>query len=144
MSFGFSVGDFIAAAELAYKLGKALAHDSRESYAQLIGQLDSVQKVLLQIEDMHNADQFVASTINALMFIADSIKELVGSFLSRYEKYSKSLKPGGSGNAFRDGYRKVRWAFKEEEVQKLQNQLHFALTSMTCLMTAASYKMYAQ
>ena len=59
MSFGFSVGDFLAVAELAYKLGKALSDTkgAAKEYQELITELNVVHKVLLQVDDLRAANQ---------------------------------------------------------------------------------------
>jgi hypothetical protein len=54
MSFGFSVGDFLAVAQLAYTLGKSLSYSKGASkeYQELITELNVVHKVLLQVDEL--------------------------------------------------------------------------------------------
>jgi len=68
MSFGFSVGDFITAATLAYKLVLTLSESTGSSveYQQLIQDLSCVHRTLLQVEQMREANQLNQSTLNAL------------------------------------------------------------------------------
>ena len=114
MSFGFSAGDFISGANIAFKLGKAFS-DSRGSakeYQQLIRELNVVHKVLLQVEQLRVSNQLAQATVNALLFLVNSANEAMEVFILDYEHYGRSLRQGGSGNAIRDSWRKGKWAFQ--------------------------------
>jgi hypothetical protein len=102
MSFGFSVGDFLAVAQLAYTLFKALL-DSKgavKKYKALI-ELNVVHKVLLQVDQLRAANQLEKATIkNALLFTVNATNVVMETFFLDHEGYEKSLRPGGSGNSF--------------------------------------------
>ncbi|KAK4074482.1 uncharacterized protein Triagg1_5078 [Trichoderma aggressivum f. europaeum] len=104
MSLGFSLGDFIAVAQLAYQLSKMLSESkgAAEEYRTLITELDVVHRVLLQVNDLRASNQLSQATVNALLFTVNSTRELIGSFLDSHSAYSSSLKPGGSGNPIKD------------------------------------------
>jgi hypothetical protein len=116
MSFGFSVGDFIAGATLASRLYKALSvtKGSSKDYQHLIAELNVVHKVLVQVEQLRVTNQLAQATVNALLFIVNSANEAMEIFLADHKKYRKSLTPGGSGNVVVDTWRKGRWAFEME------------------------------
>lgn len=116
MSFGFSVGDILGGASLAYQLCKALSETkgSTRNYQQLIAELNVVHKVLLQVEELRVSNQLAQATLNALLFTTNSANEAMEVFLADHEKYSESLKLGGSGNVLKDSWRKGRWAFQME------------------------------
>lgn len=112
MSFGFSVGDFLAGATLAYTLGKALS-DSQGSvheYKELIAELNVVNKVLIHVEQLRATNQLAQSTVNALLFAVNASNEAIESFLHRQQAYIESFRDGGSGNIIKDVYRKGKWA----------------------------------
>lgn len=112
MSFGFSVGDFLAGATLAYTLGKALS-DSQGSvheYKELIAELNVVNKVLIHVEQLRATNQLAQSTVNALLFAVNGSNEAIESFLHRQQAYIESFRDGGSGNIVKDVYRKGKWA----------------------------------
>jgi hypothetical protein len=97
MSFGFSVGDFLAGAQLAYTLCQALSDskDSAREYQELIAQLDVVHKVLLQVDQLRAAKQLAQAIVNALLFTVNSTNAAMERFIEQNEAYHESLKPGG-------------------------------------------------
>jgi len=112
MSFGFSVGDFLAVAQLAYTLGKALS-DSKgaaKEYKDLISELNVVHKVLFQVDELRAANQMAKATVNALLFTVNTTNVVMETFLDEHEAYEESLKPGGSRNPVKDLYMKGKWA----------------------------------
>ena len=140
MSFGFSVGDFVAAANLAYKLVLALSESSGSSmeYQQLIQDLSCVHRTLLQVEQMKGANQLNQSTINALIYQVNSTKIPMQAFLEKTEKYRKALGGGGSSTIMKDSWRKIGWSLhKKEEVKALRDLLQLRLLSMNVLLSTA-------
>jgi hypothetical protein len=117
MSFGFSVGDFVAGAQLAYTLCEALSDSkgSAREYQELIAQLNVVHKVLLQVDQLRAAKQLAEATVNALLFTVNSTNETMEAFLDQNEAYHESFKPRGSGNAVKDLFRKGKWATQMSE-----------------------------
>ena len=142
MSFGFSVGDFVAAAQLAHKLGTALSDSKGSSpeYRQLAAQLNIVHKVLLQVEQMRASNQLEDTTIHAILFVVGCANEEMDGFLIRNGKYGESFKKGGSGNMVVDGVRKISWnSNMAGEVRKLKDSLLMMLLSINCLIALARY-----
>lgn len=139
MSFGFSAGDFVAAASLAYKLIQALSSSSGSSmeYQQLIQDLSCIHRTLLQVEQMKSAGQLNRSTVNALMHQVVSAKQPMEAFLQRIAKYRRSL-GGGSGSMAVDSWRKMGWSLhKGAEMKDLRNTLQLRLLSINVLLTTA-------
>lgn len=116
MSFGFSVGDILGGASLAYKLCKALCETKgpARDYQQLIAELNVVHKVLIQVEQLRVSNQLAQATVNAVLFTTNAANEAMEVFLTDYEKYRESLKEGGSGNVLKDSWRKWQWTFQME------------------------------
>lgn len=137
MSFGFSVGDFVAGAQLAHTLCQALS-DSRGSakeYQELIAQLDVVHKVLVQVDQLRAANQLAQATVNALLFAVNSTNTAMEKFIEQNEAYHDSLKPGGSGNSLKDLFRKGMWGTHMSEKARYDVESwahHFEVKPLTC------------
>jgi hypothetical protein len=113
MSFGFSVGDFIAGAELALTLYQSLstAKGSAAEYRELIAELNVVHKVLVQVDQLRAANHFAQATIQDMLFIVASATSAMEAFLTNYESYGLSLREAGSGNIIKDVWKKGSWTF---------------------------------
>ncbi|CZR69574.1 uncharacterized protein PAC_19474 [Phialocephala subalpina] len=142
MSFGFSVGDILGGASLAYQLCKALSETkgSARDYQQLIAELNVVHKVLIQVEQLRVSNQLAQATLNAVLFTTNAANEAMEVFLADHEKYRESLKEGGSGNVLKDSWRKWQWTFTmETERTKLSQTLASMLVSINCLVQLACF-----
>ncbi|KAL3431279.1 hypothetical protein BDV09DRAFT_188560 [Aspergillus tetrazonus] len=97
MSFGFSVGDVIAGASLAYKLYQILSETrgaSRE-YQSLMTKLLIVHKVLLQVEQLRAANQLAQSTLNAILFFNERDERGNWRMHEQIRQYWESLQSNG-------------------------------------------------
>ncbi|PVH77975.1 hypothetical protein DL98DRAFT_534220 [Cadophora sp. DSE1049] len=111
MSFGFSVGDILGGAKLAYGLCQSLSatKGSAREYAKLIKELDAIHKVLLQVERLRESNQLRQETLNALLFTVNTANEAMEDFMIKCKAYEDSLRPGGSGGMWKDGWMKGKW-----------------------------------
>ncbi|KAI1802395.1 hypothetical protein F4811DRAFT_401980 [Daldinia bambusicola] len=142
MSFGFSVGDILAGAQLAYTLCKSLseAKGSSSDYQELIAQLNVVHKVLIQVDELRAANQLAQATVNALLFTINATNEAIETFLIQYETYEDSLRRRGSGNIVKDVYKKGKWATQmPDKVRDLKATLSTMLAATNCLVSLACY-----
>ncbi|KAF8246129.1 hypothetical protein K440DRAFT_375341 [Wilcoxina mikolae CBS 423.85] len=137
MSFGFSIGDFLAAGQLLAKLIGALKSStgSSQHYQELISELDNFQCTLLEAEQIcllpSSRSPFQGATVNALKHAIWLCKAPIEKFLGKIENYRARLKKGGSGSRMMDSWRKMGWAlFKEEDVRELRRVL---ATHMDCV-----------
>lgn len=114
MSFGFSVGDILGGANLAYSLYQSLSatEGSAREYAKLIKELDAVHKVLVQVEQLRELKQLKQETLNALLFTVNTANEAMEDFIIRCKAYEGSLRTGGSGNVWKDGWKKGKWSIQ--------------------------------
>ncbi|KAE8451379.1 hypothetical protein EG329_004008 [Mollisiaceae sp. DMI_Dod_QoI] len=112
MSFGFSVGDILGGANLAYNLYQSLSatKGSAREYAKLIKELDVVRKVLIQVEKLRESNQLLQETLNALLFTVNTANEAMEDFMLRYKVY---------------------------EIEELRKTLATMLVSVNCLVTLA-------
>jgi hypothetical protein len=140
MSFGFSVGDFLAGAKLIADLTRTLSAGKGASmeYQQLILDLQVVETTLVQIDQMRLASQLNTSALNALSWITQSTATAIADFMLRTKKYQESLSAKGSGNKVKDLWKKVGWSmYKPAEIRSLQQRLQLDLGSINCLISLA-------
>lgn len=143
MSFGFSVGDFIAGANLAYQLLCTLpdSQGSSKEDQEVIQELGCVQQTFLHVEQMHSCNLFSKATLNAISYIINSSVEVMSNFFARTEKYRRSLSGnnGGHSSLYMDSWRKVGWSlFKKDELAGLRDTLQTRLTAISILVSTAS------
>jgi hypothetical protein len=126
MSFGFSVGDFLAVGTLLFKIGATLRDSTGSSahYQELLLQIDSFEK-LLKIVDCHIVScQLPSSTERALKEHVSNCAQLLQKFYKVTEKFKRSLRQGGSGKYAKDTWRKIGWGmYKKEDIVPLLNGL---------------------
>ncbi|KAE9377582.1 hypothetical protein N431DRAFT_553973 [Stipitochalara longipes BDJ] len=135
MSFGFSVGDFIAAANIAATVISALStkDGAPKLYQDLITDLEGVQETFLHLSKMKMKDPLGS---NGAM----------EQFLAKNKNYDQSLKDNeGSGSKMIDAFRKIGWTmWKLAEVQQLRETLQIQLTSINVLVSMSSFYQHRQ
>jgi hypothetical protein len=140
MSFGFSVGDLITAANLTYRLIKALhgSQDAGEEYRAAIDELGCFQQALIRVSCLRSNKDFPKATFESASCIIMKSMDIIQSFLDRTKKYDRRLGSLGS-SGFAHGLRKVGWTlFKAEDMKKLRDTLHARLSALGVLLAAAN------
>lgn len=142
MSFGFSVGDFIAGAELAYKLIRALSETQGATmeYQEAIQELGCIQQTFLHVGHMRASNLFSQATLNAIACMVHSSKEIMARFLEKTEKYRRSLSgTGGTSSRAADSWRKIGWSlYKKQELVDLKTSLRTRLMAISVLVSTAN------
>ena len=139
MSFGYSIGDFIAGANLSYRLVQALSDTQCASveFREALMELGCLQQTFLQVGRMLSNPNLSAATINAAAHIVLSSITLIGEFLTKTEKYRARLSGRTAGNGM-SSWQKVGWAlFKKEELKDLKDRLHVKSSSISVLLQTA-------
>ncbi|RYP05856.1 hypothetical protein DL765_009707 [Monosporascus sp. GIB2] len=122
MSFGFSVGDFIATGKLIKDLVSAFRHDSASSYFELVLELDGLKRALDEIEHLKcPPDQEPA--LNSIKVAALMCQHPLNEFatkLKRYESLGLSHTDRPRERLMRTR-RKIQWATSmEDDVAQLR------------------------
>lgn len=137
MSFGFSVGDFLAAGELIFKVSCALheAGGSAQQYRQVDLQLNSLKFALNEVDKL-DPPQDLEATGNSIKAAALSCQLPLKQFLASIEPYDRSLGIGQSSGAIKDAARKIRWVAtkKDDAVGKLRGELAGYVGSINMLL----------
>lgn len=149
MSFGFSVGDFIAVSGLIWTLVDALDSDtgSRAQYLRLSDELKSLHSAFLAVEGvvqkLQRDKKTHASTINAITYEIGCCRKLIDDFNVDTKKHRESLRQGGSGKKVKDTLRKISYIFKKEDVVMLKGSLRGKVEVINLWLQAAGmYDMF--
>ena len=139
MSFGYSAGDVIAGANLAYRLLRVMTDSKGASteYQEAIMELGAMQQAFMQVSQMKRS-MIPEATINAATHIVMSSIDLIASFLDRTQKYQQRLSdPKGFG--IQSSWCRVGWTlYTCHELRSLRDGLHSKLSSVHLLLSAAS------
>lgn len=140
MSFGFSVGDFIAAANLIKDIISALNTSSTSEYRELKLELYGLQRALDEIEHL-KCDGIDEAALNAVKVAALMCQHPLNEFASKLKKFETlGEDPATSGRSRVKLYTlKLRWGFTmEEEVQRLRAYLIAHVGSLNMRLTTLS------
>jgi len=122
MSFGFSVGDFIAAGHTLFTLYAALKDStgSAADFQSLKLIRGSLGAALAKVQArMQTPFPFPESLVNAITVHLDHCSRLLKRYDEITQKYAISLAPGGSTNKGIDVLRKLQWRKTKDETQEL-------------------------
>ena len=138
MSFGYSIGDLMAGANLTYRVIHALTSSTGASdeYQEAINELGCMQQTFLQVGHLKRSHAVCQATINAVSHLVISSIETIGKFLEKIKLYQRRLSENYGGMA--GSWQKVGWTlFKKEELMRLRDTLHVRLNAVNVLLSAA-------
>lgn len=140
MSFGYSIGDFIAGANLSYRLLQALSSSRGPSqeYQEALIEIGAIHQAFLQVGRMTSNPTLSHATINAASCIVLSSMGIMDDFLEKTKGYRERLCGRASGNTVSDSWQKMGWVlFKKDELRALKDALHLNLNSISVLLATA-------
>lgn len=140
MSFGYSVGDFIAGANMSYRLIRAMSETQGAclEYQEAIMELSSLQQTFLEVGHMRPNSTVSRATINAAAQIVLPAVTLIGNFLEKTKRFRDRLSGAEPGSMVSDSWQKMGWTlFRKEELKALKDDLHLRLTSIGVLFSTA-------
>ncbi|CZR67156.1 uncharacterized protein PAC_17055 [Phialocephala subalpina] len=137
MSFGFSVGDFITAADLIAQVVSALreAGGSASQYQHITNKLGFLDRSLRDVNRLEPAEGLEA-TLEAIKTTALSCQLPLLEYLKNIRKYDKSLGPGQSFGVMKDVFLKMKWQVskKLEAAMKLEAEIVAYLGAINLLL----------
>jgi len=139
MSFGFSVGDFLAVGKLVADITSSLheAGGSKSEYQELLRELESLHHALTHLDKLQSS-----ANLESIKYAALSCRRPLEQFLAKINKYEKSLGVWGGGNVIKKTADKLQWAFGEEnEIKKLQNYLNIHIGTINILLAEHGLEM---
>lgn len=125
MSFGFSIGDFVAAGVMIKDIISALRTSSTSDHQELVLELHGLQRALNEIEHLQSGPQH-ETELNAVKVTALTCQYRLDDFagkLKKFESLGQVTKVGSSEKA-KLWRLKLQWGFSmEAEVQSLRAYL---------------------
>jgi hypothetical protein len=138
MSFGFSVGDFIAVGSLIYQLAESLREGgSASEYRQVVKELGHLLNALSHLEKLNLSAELV-DIINALL---RDCRQTLEEWLGKISKFDRHLghASGASTISGKAVLRKVQWRFKEGiEAGDMRSKIVFYIQSFNLLLSIES------
>jgi hypothetical protein len=135
MSFGFSVGDFLAVGKLITDITNSLreAGGSKSEYQELLRELESLNHALKHLDNLPTNG--ASANLESIKYASLSCRRPLEQFLRKIEKYEKALGIWGGANPIKKTADKLRWAFGEkDEVTKLQSYLNIHIGTINILL----------
>ena len=130
MSFGISVGDFIAVGHLVKDIVSAL-HSAETDYLELILELYSLERALHEVEHL-NAPPGQEVVVNAVKVAALLCHHPLKQFKQKLEQYHVlEAGPKKPADVVKSWGRKAQWSFSmPDEAHKLRNYLIAHVSSL--------------
>ncbi|KAH7066890.1 hypothetical protein BKA63DRAFT_130333 [Paraphoma chrysanthemicola] len=136
-AFGFSVGDFVAAANLIHKVSTALKDKSgaANEYQQILIELESLARTLKHLEALQPTESNAAH-VNAIRGMALTCRWPLQDFLEKIRKFERTMGVFATGvNPAKAFGRKARWAvFMTDEVARLRTAIGAKVLSINLLL----------
>jgi hypothetical protein len=144
MSFGFSVGDFLAAVNLIADVISALreAGGSASQYQHVTNKLGFLDRALRDVNRLEPAEG-LEQTLETIKTTALSCQIPLLEYLENIKKYDGSLGAGESSGVMKDVFHKMKWqaSKKLEAAMRLEAEIVAYLAAINLLV--GFYKMYA-
>lgn len=130
MSFGWSVGDILSAAKVAWTVYQSVApgpNNAKSDYARFKSEFHEIQKVLQQLESVAPTN-----TENA-PWLGEGYKQTIGEceqFVRKHERLTSNVSPGTKTSFRRLSFSKiatvwdqVSWPLESNDAEKLRKSL---------------------
>jgi len=126
MSFGFSVGDFVAIGKLVADITSALQSTggAKAEYQELIREFQALEAALRHLDRLEE-DGTNSESVKSIKCAALHCRQPLADFLAKIKKYDKSLGIWSRSNVGKAATDKLRWTFREkEDIGRLQTYLN--------------------
>ncbi|KAF2800861.1 hypothetical protein K505DRAFT_227706 [Melanomma pulvis-pyrius CBS 109.77] len=137
MSFGFSVGDFIAIGKLICDITSCLQSvgGAKSDYQELIREFELLDAALRHLDQLDNTTS-ASTRLDAIKYAALSCRLPLEEFLDKARKYEKSLGIWNKVHIVKSTTNKLGWTFKQkDEIKRLQTYLNVHIGTINILLT---------
>lgn len=141
MSFGFSVGDFLAAGKLILDIIESLQDvgGAKSEYQELIHELRSLEKALQHLDQLQSDSAHQGRIVQSIKFAALSCRQPLELFLAKIKKFDSTLDVWSKGQTSKTIVRKIHWGLgMKSEVTKLQGYLNLHVNTINMLLATHS------
>ena len=136
MSFGFSVGDFIAAGKLIADITSCLKEvgGSKSEYHNVVLELECLHKTLVHLDRLQSR-QGNSPTADSIKYAALSCRRPLEEFLAKLQPYEASLGARATGSAWKAPIDKVRFRLGgSDEIRRIQSYLSVHVGTINILL----------
>ena len=143
MSFGFSIGDFIAVGSLIADIISSLreAGGSKSEYQELLRELESLQHALSQLDKLRLHGSYPRN-FDSIKYAALSCRRPLKDFLRKIQKFDKSLGVWSKRSKLQSVTDKLRWVCShKDEIRRLQSYLNIHVGTINILLAEQNLKM---
>ncbi|KAI0465965.1 hypothetical protein F4859DRAFT_499353 [Xylaria cf. heliscus] len=144
MSFGFSVGDFVAALQLVRQVVTALQESggSGAEYRELIAELYGLERALLAVKQLGpelERDQQVEYL--ALNHVATLCQQTIDAFYKKIERYHRPFRNGHQGSSIQEILMKIQWSLcRKDDLLGFKADVSAHAQSIQILLSAAKVR----
>ncbi|KAI9869368.1 MAG: hypothetical protein M1813_000157 [Trichoglossum hirsutum] len=140
MSFGFAIGDFIAAGQLAWTLYRdcyTIARGAPQEFQLLLGEISTLSNSLkiLQEEVSHPGSTLVQAGEDRVRMVNEMVSR-VNLTLKELQKVAKKYKILGTGSKGKQIWVKFKWSVEFTSIDSLRSKLIYHNTVMNLLLTS--------
>lgn len=142
MSFGFSVGDFIAVGKIIVDITSSLQEvgGSKSEYQELLRELECLQHALQHLDKLHWKSS--STSLESIKYAAISCRRPLEQFLAKIKRFDKSLGVLGRNRGMRRAKDKLMWAYGEKgDIEKLQSYLNVHVGTINILLAEHGLEM---
>jgi hypothetical protein len=136
MSFGFSVGNFVAVGELIARITSSLkdAGGAKSEYQELLRALETLEAALHRVDKLQPSGS-TSTNLVSIKYTALSCRRPLEEFLARTRKYDKSLGLWAKESAIKSTVDKLRWTFWQRDgLSNLQTYLEIHVGTINILL----------
>jgi hypothetical protein len=137
MSFGFSVGDFVAVGKLICEITSSLQTigGAKSEYQELIREFDSLLTALRSLDQLENKTSTPNKLLDSIKCAALSCRYPLEDFLAKVKKYEASLGQWRLSHTGKSVTDKLRWTFGEkDDIRRLKTYLHVHIGTINMLL----------
>lgn len=135
MSFGFSIGDFLAVGKLVADIVSSLKDSggSRAEYQDLVRELECLEAALIHLDKLTKTE--ASRDLDSIKYAALSCRRPLEEFLARIRKYDRSLGAQSKPNPIKGVIDKIKFPLDHsDEIRKLQAYLSVHIGSINILL----------